>query len=118
MRLIDADVFKKEVSTVTFSENLDVSKSMAMVRLIESQPTACENDTCSLINAMAKKLLRSDFGRCALCDNYAKNITIDGVNNGCDGNCRHDKDYAEKDIINWFEKQLQWQKKKGAVKDE
>jgi len=54
-----------------------------------------------LIFYMAKELM-GEFGRCALCDNHMKNITIDRVNNGCDGNCTHNKKYAEKDLIEWY----------------
>jgi hypothetical protein len=97
-----------------------LSSVEAFMNFIVQVPTACDVNTDVLINAMAKVILRSDFGNCALCDNYAKNITIDGINNGCDGNCRHDKDYTEKDITEWFKEQLRIDKyiKEGAVKDE
>lgn len=85
----------------------DVDKDMEVMEMVDA-----------MVNAMDKVILRSDFGRCALCDNYAKNITIDGINNGCDGNCKHDRDYTEKDVIDWFESQIRWQKREGAVKDE
>lgn len=44
-----------------------------------------------LIEVLAEKLLNSDFGRCYMCRNSMKNITLDGVNNGCDGMCNNEE---------------------------
>lgn len=51
-----------------------------------------------LINALAEKVLNSEFGRCYMCTNSMKNITLDGVNNGCDGNCSHEE-FTTDDLI-------------------
>ena len=124
MRLIDADLLKENLTGVEIRQYLengstsDTYDGSTVMDIIDELPTANDEKAEELINTMAKAMLHTDFGGCALCDNYAKNITIDGINNGCDGNCRHDKEYSEKDIIKWFEEQIRWQKLKGAVKDE
>lgn len=117
-RLIDADLLKESMKKFAQEQLLSEYQCLIMVTDvlddIDNQPTAYDVDKDNLINAMAKTLLSTDFGGCALCDNHAKNITIDGVNNGCDGNCRHDKEYTEKDIIKWFKEQLRRQIVKGG----
>ena len=45
----------------------------------------CKKD--ELINVLAKRLLSTEFGNCYMCINPMKNITLDGINNGCDGMC-------------------------------
>ena len=44
-----------------------------------------------LIEVLAKLVLNSEFGRCYMCTNGMKNITLDGENNGCDGNCKQEE---------------------------
>lgn len=44
-----------------------------------------------LIEVLATKLFNSEFGRCYMCTNLMKNITLDGVNNGCDGMCSNEE---------------------------
>lgn len=36
---------------------------------------------------LLKRLYYTEFGTCFMCTNTMKNITIDGINNGCDGTC-------------------------------
>lgn len=57
---------------------------------------ACKND---LINILATQLLKTDWGHCYMCTNPMKNITLDGVNNGCDGECRSDDDFGVDDLL-------------------
>jgi len=44
MRLIDADRFKKQLSAMAIKENLNIDKVSAMIKLIDSQPTAYDAD--------------------------------------------------------------------------
>lgn len=60
-----------------------------------------------LIDALANKLFEEEFANCYMCDNYMKNITIDGVNNGCDGNCQHNKKYTTDDFLERFKEELE-----------
>lgn len=51
-----------------------------------------------LISILAKLVLNSQFGWCYMCTNPMKNITLDGVNNGCDGCCNNEK-FTTDDLI-------------------
>jgi len=68
-----------------------------------------------LINAMAEQLLKSEFGRCYLCTNPMKNITLDGENNGCDGNCSADKQFTPDDLVNKVIQEISRRKGDGNV---
>ena len=48
---------------------------------------------------LGELLLNEQFGYCYTCDNHMKNITIDGVNNGCDGNCSHTKEWTTQEFV-------------------
>lgn len=52
-----------------------------------------------LIEVLASKLLNEQFGTCYMCKNPMKNITLDGVNNGCDGGCNLSEEYTVEDFI-------------------
>lgn len=60
-----------------------------------------------LINVLAEKVLNSDFGSCYMCTNPNKYITLDGVNNGCDGNCGH-KEFKTDDLIKKIVEEIQF----------
>ena len=60
-----------------------------------------------LINILAKLVLNSEFGRCYLCSNPMKNITLDGVNNGCDGGCKY-KESTTDDLLKKIIKEMQF----------
>lgn len=60
-----------------------------------------------LINALAEIALNSKFGRCYMCTNSMKNITLDGVNNGCDGNCGHEE-FTTDDLIKKVAEELRY----------
>lgn len=53
----------------------------------------------NLTDILANLLLKTDWGHCYMCTNPMKNITLDGVNNGCDGNCRIDDNFNAGDLI-------------------
>lgn len=53
----------------------------------------------NLTEVIAEQLLKTDWGHCYMCTNPMKNITLDGVNNGCDGNCRDDDNFNADDLI-------------------
>lgn len=53
----------------------------------------------NLITILATKLLDSEFGHCYMCKNNMKNITLDGVNNGCDGMCNSDEKATVKEFL-------------------
>ena len=75
-----------------------------------------------LINVLAKLVLDSNFGMCYMCTNSMKNITLDGVNNGCDGNCKHEE-FTTDDLIKKIIKEMQFKaeqklKEKESEKNE
>lgn len=53
----------------------------------------------NLTDILAEQLLKTDWGHCYMCTNPMKNITLDGVNNGCDGECRMDDNFNANDLI-------------------
>lgn len=53
----------------------------------------------NLTDILANQLLKTDWGHCYMCTNPMKNITLDGVNNGCDGECRVDENFSADDLI-------------------
>lgn len=63
-----------------------------------------------LIYALADHVLKSEFGYCLTCENLMKNITIDGVKNGCDGYCSHSKEWTVEEFIDLFAKELRLEK--------
>ena len=64
-------------------------------------------DRSDLIYILARLLMHTEFGKCYLCTNPMKNITLDEKNNGCDGNCRVDEKFDEDDLIKKIIKELQ-----------
>lgn len=52
-----------------------------------------------LIEVLASKLLNEQFGACYMCKNPMKNITLDGVHNGCDGECNLSEEHTVDDFI-------------------
>lgn len=52
-----------------------------------------------LIEVLASKLLNEQFGVCYMCKNPMKNITLDGVHNGCDGGCNLSEEHTVDDFI-------------------
>ena len=53
----------------------------------------------NLTDVLAELLLKTDWGHCYMCTNPMKNITLDGVNNGCDGECRQNDNFTADDLI-------------------
>ena len=63
-----------------------------------------------LIYELEKYIANSESGRCILCKNNMKNITLDGVNNGCDGECYHEiltEEQKVSIISKWFIKGIE-----------
>ena len=52
---------------------------------LELNKQLCEEK--SLVDVLVGLLLKTEFARCYMCENHMKNITLDGINNGCDGQC-------------------------------
>lgn len=52
-----------------------------------------------LIEVLASKLLNEQFGACYMCKNPMKNITLDGIHNGCDGGCNLSEEHTVDDFI-------------------
>lgn len=44
MRLIDADYFKEQIAAVTIKNNIEPKKGLALLELIDAQPTAYNVD--------------------------------------------------------------------------
>ena len=65
-----------------------------------------------LIEVLATKLLNSEFGNCYMCKNSMKNITLDGINNGCDGQCDTLKEYTVDDFLKKIVRELEYMKYK------
>lgn len=53
----------------------------------------------NLTDVLAELLLKTDWGHCYMCTNPMKNITLDGVNNGCDGECHNYDNFTADDLI-------------------
>lgn len=71
---------------------LDFLKELREYRKLEEQGLLLRLDSKEkLIEVLATKLFNSEFGRCYMCTNLMKNITLDGVNNGCDGMCSNEE---------------------------
>ena len=60
-----------------------------------------------LIEVLATKLLHSEFGNCYMCTNPMKNITLDGVNNGCDGGCNTSEEFTVDDFLKKIVEEMQ-----------
>lgn len=59
MRLIDADVFKKQVSTMAIKDNLNIEKIGAFLEIINQQPTAY--DVEKVINQLSTKMFSAEL---------------------------------------------------------
>lgn len=70
-----------------------------------------------LINVLANKLFKSEFGRCYMCTNIMKNITLDGINNGCDGECNTSEEFTVEDFLKKIIAEMEYKKKK-VVREE
>lgn len=44
MRLIDADYFKEQIASATVKENIEPKKGIALMGVVDSQPTAYDLD--------------------------------------------------------------------------
>ena len=103
-----------EVVKLAFLKELkeyrDICVSPEKLKLIDAlYLERCEeiNRLNKIIEALAKKLLNTEFGGCYMCKNPMKNITIDGVNNGCDGECNTTEKSSVEDFLKKFISELE-----------
>ena len=75
-------------------------------------------DRSDLIYILLDRLLRTEFGGCYMCKNPMKNITLDGVNNGCDGNCSVSEDVTTDDLLTKILRELQTEEALQKMKGE
>lgn len=71
-----------------------------------------------LIEVLATKLLNSEFGRCYMCTNPMKNITLDGVNNGCDGGCNTSEEFTVDEFLKKITDELSRKEQKSEDTEE
>ena len=64
-------------------------------------------DRSDLIYILLKLLLRTEWGHCYMCSNPMKNITIDGKNNGCDGECNMTEEFDTDDLLTKILREIQ-----------
>ena len=64
-------------------------------------------DRSDLIYILLKLLLRTEWGHCYMCSNPMKNITIDGKNNGCDGECNVTEEFDADDLLTKILREIQ-----------
>ena len=115
-RLIDADAFIEYVN-----RRFDLC-SDELRMMIEEQPTAYDVEKVvaeletkdELIKVLSTKLLQTEFGICYMCKNPMKNITLDGTNNGCDGQCNTLEKYTVDDFLKKIISELEVMKVGGA----
>ena len=74
-----------------------------------------ESEKDKLIKVLAEKLLQTEFGYCYMCTNPMKNITLDGKNNGCDGNCSAPKDLTVEALIEKIKSELAYKNNKTEI---
>jgi hypothetical protein len=56
---------------------------------------------------MAEYFMHTQEANCLLCNNLMRSITIRKTcPQGCDGNCRFDKNYTKEDLLKVFVKEL------------
>lgn len=75
------------------------------------------NSKDELIEVLARKLLNEQFGVCYMCKNPMKNITLDGVNNGCDGGCNLSEERTVDDFLKKIVRELEYMKQKEAEQE-
>ena len=66
-----------------------------------------------LIEVLATKLLNTEFGYCYMCTNPMKNITLDGANNGCDGQCNTLEKFTVDDFLKKIIEEMQRKEKQN-----
>lgn len=114
MRLIDADQLIKEGYVLT---KHGTSNCVITTKSIADVPTALDVNIIAeqekTIKILGKILYNSDFGRCYMCSNPMKNVTLDGFNNGCDGLCNFTEKYSVDEFLNKINKEI-----KAGIKNE
>lgn len=73
---------------------------------VNESPISLETDMDDkdLILLLANTLKETELGNCLMCDNCQKHIPViyDGLPRGCDGNCRHEKEYTTEEFLDRF----------------
>lgn len=81
-------------------EAKDIVREALELKIAEEQGLLLRLDSKDeLIEVLASKLLNEQFGVCYMCKNPMKNITLDGVHNGCDGGCNLSEEHTVDDFI-------------------
>ena len=106
------DVCVNEYSEINFKGLVD---SLGAYEDAEEQGLLLRLDfKDELIEVLARKLLNEQFGACYMCKNPMKNITLDGVNNGCDGSCNLSEEHTVDDFLKKIVVELDYRKRKEA----
>lgn len=107
MERLSIEVVENATKTVSFLPETPFEKVLAdcmtdylEMRKSEEQGLLLRLDSKDeLIEVLASKLLNEQFGACYMCKNPMKNITLDGVHNGCDGECNLSEEHTVDDFI-------------------
>ena len=106
------DVCVNEYSEINFKGLVD---SLGAYEDAEEQGLLLRLDSKDeLIEVLASKLLNEQFGACYMCKNPMKNVTLDGIHNGCDGNCNLSEENTVDDFIKKIVRELEYTKQKEA----
>lgn len=97
-------VLKKEGDQVRVLNTIQGDQAFGMYHYLTGGAVLTDYN---LTNVLADQLLKTDFGHCYMCTNPMKNITLDGINNGCDGNCRDDDHFTADDLIQKMMRELE-----------
>lgn len=89
-------VARKEGDRVRILNAIQGDQAFGMYHYLTGGATLTDYN---LTNVLAELLLKTNWGHCYMCTNPMKNITLDGVNNGCDGECRMDDNFSTDDLI-------------------
>ena len=77
---------------------------------LELNKQLCEEK--SLVDVLVGLLLKTEFVRCYMCENHMKNITLDGINNGCDGQCASFNLPTREDLLGKIKREMERTNKK------
>lgn len=68
-----------------------------------------------LVEILATKLFNSEFGVCYMCTNPMKNVTLDGVNNGCNGECNTSEEFTVDDFLKKIVSEIEYRREKALA---
>lgn len=99
----------KDCDVLSQSEMLEIHHAFY---LMDALNKSIKDNT--LVQTLASLLLNSDFGRCYMCKNSVKNITLDGKNNGCDGLCNVDNNVTVEQFLEKIVREIECNRNKEA----